>query len=166
MHVRDTPLDSGTPAISSSIDSQTSALTSYLIGVYQQCMTSGMNCYVYCKFSPSRADLIARLEALELQTKIYQPPFYSNEADISKRSSEFAGLVYHLDGGKGTASLEEFMPTPESVQYPYNYPWFEAHSGWEFASLPPSRRAIRRWLKHETRSRKKLSNRKTPRSQV
>jgi len=159
--------------ISSSMISQTLALApvlaSYLTEVYRQCMTSGANAYLYRQFPPSRTDLIAKIGALKLQTKIYRPPFYSNEADISERSREFAGLVYHLKGGKSTAFLEEFVPvTPvsESAQLSYNYSRFEVHSGWEFASFPPSRRVIRQWLKYEMVFRKKLSNRKTPRSQV
>lgn len=129
-------------------------------------MTSGANCYLYREFPPSGTDMIAKIGALKLQAKIYQPPFYSNEADISERSREFAGLVYHLKGGKGTAFLEEFMPVSESAQSSYNYPRFEVHSGWEFASFPPSRKVTRQWLKYEMVFRKKFSNRKTPRSQV
>jgi len=167
-HVADIPLGSSTLPISSGMISQTSALApvfaSYLTGVYQQCMTSGANRYLYREFPPSKIDLIAKIGAL--QAKIYQPPFYSNEADVSERSREFAGLVYHPKGGKGTAFLEEFMPVSESARSFYSYPRFEVHSGWEFASFPPSRKEIRRWLKYEMVYRKKLSSRKTPRSQV
>lgn len=135
---------------------------------YQRCLVLGKNCYTYSKISPSRADLNTSLGAFKLPTRTYRPPFYSNEADVPDRPREFAGLIYHLKGGKGIAPLEEFLASLEdsASQPPHYNLQFEAQLGWEYAAQPPSRKTIRHWLHHERRSRRQASIRKALRSQI
>jgi DNA polymerase zeta len=140
-------------------------LSFQLTKAYQQCTISGKNCYSYSDVPPSKAELTS-LEIHKLPTKLYQSPFYSNEADTPERSREFAGLVYYLKG-RGISSLEEFETASGSQESPIPQRLrFELQLGWEYAAVPPSGKFIRRWLQHEKKSKNRLSGRKGFRSQV
>ncbi|KAJ3575642.1 hypothetical protein NP233_g970 [Leucocoprinus birnbaumii] len=147
-------------------------LTFQLTRAEQRSIESGKNCFTYSRVPPSRADLIASLEAYKLPMKVYKSPFYSNEYDAPERPREFAGLVYHLKGGEGIASLEDFVlisPQEPPSQLCYSKPVFEPQLGWEYASLPPSRKSVGRWAKQEQLTQKKaeqVARRKAMRSQV
>lgn len=103
-----------------------------------------------------------------LPSKVYRAPFYSDEDDVPGRPKEFAGLVYHLKGGKGISLLEEFAPasTIFASQYSRDELSFQIHPGWEYAELPPSRKAIRHWLQYQRRVEKQRASQKVAHSQV
>jgi DNA polymerase zeta len=109
---------------------------------------------------------MASFERLGLPQRVYKSPYYSNEDDAPERPSEFSGLVYRLRG-ESTLLLEDFT-FPSKVMAGENHEdklLFQAHPGWEYASLPPSRKLIKDWLQHQAYSEKEMST-NTPRSQV
>ncbi|KAF9453810.1 DNA/RNA polymerase [Macrolepiota fuliginosa MF-IS2] len=139
-----------------------------LTRAYEQCRKFTQNQYTYARVPPITTDLIAGLESLGLPRKTYRSPFYSNEGDVPERPREFAGLVYNLKGGKGILSADEFVvaprdPADETLDAK---PQFHVQTGWEYASLPPSRRAMKRWLLHERHLRKQSVLQKERRSQI
>lgn len=139
-----------------------------LTRAYEKCGKSSQNQYTYTKLPPTRAELFATFESSKLPFKNYLSPFYSNGEDVPEKPREFAGLVYHLKGGKGISSLEEFVTTSEKLvdQSFVARPQFQAQSGWEYAALPPSRRTVKRWLQRRRPSRGQSVPQKEFRSQV
>ncbi|EPQ60815.1 DNA/RNA polymerase, partial [Gloeophyllum trabeum ATCC 11539] len=101
---------------------------------------------------PSASTLLSTLDNYGLPAKIYRDPYYSNEADVPEKPREYAGLVYHLKGGEDVANLEEWQ-CGSSCDYPglqkSDMPQFDRMGvgGWEYASSPPSRREVEKWLR-------------------
>jgi DNA polymerase zeta len=109
---------------------------------------------------------MANFERQGLPSKVYKSPYYSNEDDASEQPREFSGLVYHLRG-ENTSLLEDFA-FPSTVMAGEHYEdklLFQAHPGWEYACLPPSRKIIKDWFQHQSYSERER-NTKPPRSQV
>ncbi len=86
-----------------------------------------------------------------IPSKVYQNPYYSIESDAPERPREYAGLVFHLKGGTGVSVLEDFQTgvAPEPSTSGHVLSGAGVH-GWEYASLPPSVKEVRKWLmKHK-----------------
>jgi DNA polymerase zeta len=104
--------------------------------------TVNLNRYIYEHAPPTTSDLIESLGDNNVASKIYRAPYYSRKGDVPDKSREYAGLVYHIKGGDGIASLEgwkdvdlgqDVLPLSSKVSAT-----FEDIVGWEYASHPPS----------------------------
>ncbi|KAG7452885.1 DNA/RNA polymerase [Guyanagaster necrorhizus] len=109
--------------------------------------TPNANGFEYARQPPSVSDLLASLYMHNIPSKIYRPPYYSKEIDAPDRPREYAGLVYHLKGGKGIKNLPAWEPIGSEI-------WnslVEAGDaqGWEYAGHPPSVKSVRAWLKSD-----------------
>ncbi|KAF7784324.1 hypothetical protein Agabi119p4_489 [Agaricus bisporus var. burnettii] len=139
---------------------------SQLTKAYNLCRRGSQNSYAYYKQAPGAAEITTSFESLGLPSKIYKPPFYSNEDDAPEQPKEFSGLVYHLRG-EGTSLLEGFaFPfTGMAGEHDKDKLLFHACTGWEYASLPPSRKVIKNWLQHQGHLKQEMST-KMPHSQI
>ncbi|THH17005.1 hypothetical protein EW146_g3727 [Bondarzewia mesenterica] len=115
------------------------------------------NSYVYSLPPPSVSHLASTTDDYGIPSKIYEVPHYLQEADAPERPREYAGLVYHLCGGIGLKVLEEWVNASSgdcvnqnklADQLPHEFHSAEM-GGWEYASLPPSVKQVKRWLKLE-----------------
>ncbi|KXN90017.1 DNA polymerase zeta catalytic subunit [Leucoagaricus sp. SymC.cos] len=160
--------DSRAPASSPTMHSTLATVqTSFQpIKILQRRMSSGRNCFAYSRAPPGKLELSGILHNIE--TQIYRTPFYSDEADISENPREFAGLVYHLKGGKGIAPLDTFATTSKvpSAQGSQSEIRFEQYSGWEYAASPPSKRSVRRWIQQDKKTGARSLRQKVLRSQI
>lgn len=131
---------------------------SQLTKAYNLCRRGSQNSYAYYKQAPGAAEITTSFESLGLPSKIYKPPFYSNEDDAPEQPKEFSGLVYHLRG-EGTSLLEGFaFPfTGMAGEHDKDKLLFHACTGWEYASLPPSRKVIKNWLQHQGHLKQEMS---------
>lgn len=105
-----------------------------------------LNRYTYAHAPPKTLELLETLGD-DIPNKIYQLPYYSRACDISERSHEYAGLLYHLQG-QDTCALEEwddFSRLQETMLYTSDFDPAEA-AGWEYASCPPSIKEVSIWL--------------------
>jgi DNA polymerase zeta len=132
--------------------------------------------YEYNLPAPSRDALISTLESLGIPFKLYRDPHYSNPEDVPERGREFGGLFFELQGGQGYGSLEEwyednFGQKSSSAAFDgvvaTKQP-LEASgvSGWEFASAPPSRREVVRWLSEKKSHEASQLERRKKQSQI
>ena len=106
--------------------------------------------YRYALPPPTASALLASVDEHGIPSKVYTSPYYSKASDAPERPREYAGLVFHLKGGTGLDTLEEWAgSTPDSIGHvgkgkrrldPTGV------TGWEYASTPPSAREVRRWL--------------------
>ncbi|CAA7265792.1 unnamed protein product [Cyclocybe aegerita] len=123
----------------------------HLSKAFDSCKTVNTNRYTYSLPPPSRAELNDSLQALGLPSKIYQPPHYSEDCDIPEMAKEYAGLSYRLKGGQGIATLDEWSSNETSKIAPLDLSE-NSHldplgvGGWEYASHPPSVKAVRRTM--------------------
>ncbi|KAF9526453.1 hypothetical protein CPB83DRAFT_462528 [Crepidotus variabilis] len=126
--------------------------------VFDTCITDNANRYVYSLPAPTLAELEYGLQALDLPNKIYQPPYYSKDADVPDVSREFAGLTFRLKGGQGVTCLEDWYTS----QKPATKAAFankkvvlnpRGVGGWEYASVPPTCADVRRSLKVVTQTK-------------
>ena len=106
-----------------------------------------LNRYTYAHAPPRTLELLEVLGD-DIPNKIYQPPHYSRSCDIPERPQEYAGLLYHLQGGQGICGLEywdEFVGSQETV---FRAPEFDPAEvgGWEYASSPPSMKEVKHWI--------------------
>ncbi|CAL1695850.1 unnamed protein product [Somion occarium] len=115
-------------------------------------LKSMSNCYEYAIKPPSTSYIASSFDDFGLPSKIYRHPYYSVESDAPEHPREYAGLVYNLQGGEGIATLEEWVPsadqeTTDIVPRQTQLGGPEANIwGWEYASVPPSVKEVRRWL--------------------
>lgn len=132
--------------------------------------------YEYNLPAPSREALISALDPLGLPFKLYRDPYYSNPEDVPERGREFGGLYFELQGGQGYGPLEEWHEgTFGQNSSPAAFggvaetkPPFEASGvfGWEFASAPPSKREIVRWLSEKKSDEASQLQRRKKQSQI
>jgi hypothetical protein len=122
------------------------------------------NAFVYAIIPPPASELLSSLESRGLPRKIYQDPHYSRAEDVPERPWEFAGLVYRLQKGDGLSTLEEWEPSSTTAPLVKNASAEDRNvfqdrfdrtgvGGWEYASMPPSVREVRRWLTFTTQVR-------------
>lgn len=123
------------------------------------------NCYEYSLKPPSTAEIVSTFGDSDLPSKLYRAPFYAVESDASDHPREYAGLVYHLRGGDGLDTLDEWTSASaeESLDIIPNYDKASGSEsniwGWQYAASPPSVRQVRRWLtergKHKMQTKPK-----------
>lgn len=121
-----------------------------------QTMSYGLSSsgYIYSLAPPSTPELFSSIDEYNIPSKIYTNPYYSRSSDAPERPREYAGLVFHLKGGDGLDTLEEWtVQSNESAWYTGGDESDQAArldatgvSGWEYANCPPSPRQVRRWL--------------------
>lgn len=128
--------------------------------------------YVYANKPPSSSDLQSSIEDYDIPSKIYRNPYYSNEDDAPERPREYAGLVFHLKGGDGVASLEDWVNdfqglfiSDEKEIWPSDMA-YDGMYGWEYASRPPTRKQTIRWLKLHTATQPAIRSKGKRPSQV
>lgn len=128
--------------------------------VFNTCMATNLNRYVYSLQPPSSHDLLASLEGLGIDNRIYRSPYYSKDSDIPDNPKEYAGLQYHLKGGEGIVSLDEWDHAEMLAVFPQTMRLDPAGiGGWEYARHPPSIKEVRKWIvsdegRSHTKSRK------------
>ena len=107
--------------------------------------------YEYSLRPPTATDLLASLDLHDIPSKIYQPPYYSDESDAPERPREYAGLVYHLKGGTGIANLQEWSSPTSTAGLPLQSGRLSSTGvcGWEYAAMPPSVKQAKEWLKSD-----------------
>ena len=129
----------------------------------------GGNVYIYGSRPPTAAELFTSAEQYGIPSKIYRAPYYSKESDAPERPREYAGLVFHLKGGDGIGTLEEWR-SGEEVSSENGEPARALDptgvGGWEYAGIPPSVRQVRKWLKEQKGSIAARSAPKKDSSQV
>jgi DNA polymerase zeta len=106
-----------------------------------------LNSYTYVHAPPNTLELLGVLGD-NIPNKIYQPPHYSRLCDIPERPQEYAGLLYHLQGGQGICGLEDwddFAGLQETVFRASEFDPAEV-GGWEYASGPPSVKEVHYWI--------------------
>ncbi|KAF9481424.1 hypothetical protein BDN70DRAFT_831218 [Pholiota conissans] len=121
--------------------------------IYEACKTRSSNSYAYSVQPPPPKELIAELTYVGLPSKLYQAPFYSRDEDIPDSAKEYAGLMYHLKGGQGIATLDDWSTGESKHEGEGQRHWCPSVmldasgvGGWEYASHPPSIREIRTTL--------------------
>ena len=81
---------------------------------------------------------------------MYRNPYYSRRADAPEHPREYAGLLYHLQGGDGLDILEDWKSHDSQLHVGRNEHLLKSTYmswGWEYAALPPSRTQAKKWLK-------------------
>jgi DNA polymerase zeta len=119
-------------------------------------MSTNPNTYVYAMSPPSISEIVGSLDAFSIPNKIYRDAYYSNESDAPDKPREYAGLLYNLNGGEGLGTLDEWAGGHLSVTTSnanartkgkaITRCGHTASGGWEYASVPPSRREVKKWL--------------------
>ncbi|KAH7911200.1 hypothetical protein BJ138DRAFT_951686 [Hygrophoropsis aurantiaca] len=108
---------------------------------------SGSASFCYAIPPPSTAFLWSSAETCGIPTKMYRDPFYAAKCDAPDSPWEFAGLIYHLKGGDGLDTLEDWQATWETFPEPEDVLTASYMSGgWEYAGYPPSYKETMRWL--------------------
>ncbi|KAI0825134.1 hypothetical protein BC628DRAFT_1321043 [Trametes gibbosa] len=115
-------------------------------------LLNGKNCYVYARSPPTSSELFESADQVNIPNKVYRDPYYSKESDAPERPREYAGLVFHLKGGDGIAILEDWKDgectSSVTDQRPRELD-ATGVGGWEYASMPPSMKQVRKWLKEQ-----------------
>ncbi|EIN13737.1 hypothetical protein PUNSTDRAFT_117429 [Punctularia strigosozonata HHB-11173 SS5] len=105
--------------------------------------------YMYAPKPPSASVLLSSMADCGIPSKLYQPPWYSREDDASDMAQEFAGLMFHVKGGHGIGTLDEwqYSSTPRlPLESGISVFGLAYAQGWEYAGVPPSVKETRRWL--------------------
>src|SRR5882762_1857012 len=127
----------------------------HLTSSFPVIIRANSNAYIYTLPPPSLSKLIGSLDEHAIPNKIYRDAYYSNENDAPDKPREHAGLLYHLKGGEGLSSLQEW-----SGEYHTGLSDAKARTkgkvtardgymvtgGWEYASCPPSCKEVLKWL--------------------
>ncbi|KAI0669901.1 hypothetical protein C8Q78DRAFT_976102 [Trametes maxima] len=129
----------------------------------------GRNVYVYAFPPPTPSELVESTDQVGIPRKVYRDPYYSRESDAPERPREYAGLVFHLKGGVGISTLEEWKEEDADPPGAGHLPrrlnsagiW-----GWEYASSPPSIKQVRKWLEQQGSSTSPQSSRTKDSSQI
>jgi DNA polymerase zeta len=122
-----------------------------------------INSFEYAVPAPSRGALLESMATLEVPSKIYRDPFFSNTQDVPDQPFEHGGRRFILKGGVDIGALEPWEDEDEPDTFPSSSPasvnstgsadmdreplQSEGVYGWEYASMPPSRKQTEMWLK-------------------
>jgi hypothetical protein len=112
-------------------------------------------------------------------TTEYRDPHYSNPEDVPEHGRTVGDLYFHLEGGDGLP-LKEWRGTDEESPSRLGTPDSASGdaeetqssidttgiTGWEYASAPPGRQAILRWLRYSKDREEAEKKRRAKRSQV
>lgn len=158
------------PFLTLNADERSSLITARAVQLsraFDTCKTVNSNRFVYSLPAPTVSELNVQLQTLGIPDKIYQVPHYSMDSDIPETSKEYAGLSYHLKGGQGIASLDEWSTSglkdkSKAITTPELDPL--GVGGWEYASHPPSVKDVR--LSIPSLFQSVRDGKKKPRSQV
>ncbi|KAG8744421.1 DNA polymerase zeta [Ceratobasidium sp. 414] len=101
--------------------------------------------YEYNRLPPTRRELLDSLASYGLPSKVYRAPFYSKEEDVPEQPMRYAGRVFHIKGGAGVGSLEEWKSDDRGESHRLALD-SEGVNGWEYAGAPPGVAAVKRWL--------------------
>lgn len=118
----------------------------------------GNKVFTYALKPPSTSELLSSMFDIGLETRVHRDPYYSKPEDAPERAREYGGLKFRLQGGTGVGSLEEWASTlhgaskdtsPSRGILPARRPKLEGGGilGWEYSSVPPSRRQAEEWLR-------------------
>jgi len=114
--------------------------------------------FTYALKPPSTSELLSSVFDLGLETRVHRDPYYSKAEDAPERAREYGGLKFRLRGGTGVGSLEEWASNPHGASsdtppsrrmLPTRRAKLEGCGilGWEYSSVPPSRRQAEEWLR-------------------
>jgi len=114
--------------------------------------------YTYAFKPPSTSELLSSMFDLGLETQIHRDPYYSKAEDAPERAREYGGLKFRLQGGTGVGSLEEWASALQGASHdlspsrrmpPARRARLDGSGilGWEYSSVPPSRRQAEEWLR-------------------
>jgi DNA polymerase zeta len=143
---------------------------------FPKSIAANPNAYIYVISPPSISELIGTLDEFTIPNKIYRDAYYSNEIDAPDNPREYAGLLYHLNGGDGLSTLDEWGGgqsyvgmsnanlRSKSKARAMTQCDHTPSGGWEYASCPPSHREVKKWLTSDA-SRRLLKKSEIP-SQV
>ncbi|KAG2159871.1 uncharacterized protein EDB93DRAFT_1112357, partial [Suillus bovinus] len=112
--------------------------------------SSPTTAFVFAVPPPSSSELVRTIETYGLPRRIYRNPYYSKRADAPEHPREYAGLLYHLKGGDGLDTLDNWKSHGSQTHTGRNACRLKGISlswGWEYAALPPSKTQVKRWLK-------------------
>jgi hypothetical protein len=118
----------------------------------------GKKVFTYALKPPSTSELLSSMFDLGLETRVHRDPYYSKAEDAPERAREYGGLKFRLQGGTGVGSLEEWASPLYGTSndtslsrgvLPTRRAKLEGNAilGWEYSSVPPSRRQAEEWLK-------------------
>ncbi|KAG1847432.1 hypothetical protein C8R48DRAFT_416454, partial [Suillus tomentosus] len=99
---------------------------------------------------PPSSELFRTIETYGVPRRLYRNPYYSKRADAPEHPREYAGLLYHLKGGEGLDTLDQWKSHGSQLHTGRNVHRLKSTSlswGWEYAALPPSKTQMKRWLK-------------------
>lgn len=101
--------------------------------------------FEYNRQPPKASELLDSLPSYGLPSKIHRVPFYSNEEDMPEHPMRYAGRVFHIKGGIGVGALEHWQSGDEVAPVGELAKSVDV-TGWEYAGVPPSSKAVKRWL--------------------
>jgi DNA polymerase zeta len=112
--------------------------------------SSPTTAFVFAVPPPCSSELLRTIEMYGIPRRVYRNPYYSKHADAPEHPREYAGLLYHLKGGEGLNTLDQWKSHGSQLHTGRNarrlkgtyFSW-----GWEYAALPPSKNQVKKWLK-------------------
>ena len=111
---------------------------------------------------PPRASTLLDSIAEGTLYKEYRDPYYSVSDDLPERPRQYAGLVFDLTRGSGAAYLPPWnIEENKAVKVEPLQP--EGVGGWEYASWPPSKKRIIKWLDEQRGSKEQPTEKRTKR---
>ena len=125
-------------------------------------LSSRKKIYTYAFKPPSASELLSSMFDLGLETRVHRDPYYSRAEDAPERAREYGGLKFRLQGGTGVGSLEEWATTQHGASNdlspsrripPGRRAMLDGSGilGWEYSSVPPSRRQAEEWLRNRSK---------------
>ncbi|KAG2061849.1 hypothetical protein BDR06DRAFT_945889 [Suillus hirtellus] len=112
--------------------------------------SSPTTAFVFAVSPPSSSELFRTIETYGVPRRLYRNPYYSKRADAPEHPREYAGLLYHLKGGEGLDTLDQWKSHGSQLHTGRNVRLLKGTSlswGWEYAALPPGKTQMKRWLK-------------------
>ncbi|KAG1783945.1 hypothetical protein EV702DRAFT_958561 [Suillus placidus] len=112
--------------------------------------SSPTTAFVFAVPPPSSSELLRTIETYGVPRRVYRNPYYSKRADAPEHPREYAGLLYHLKGGEGLDTLDQWKSHGSQLHTGRNARRLKGTYlswGWEYAALPPSKTKVKKWLK-------------------
>ncbi|KAG2366540.1 hypothetical protein BDR07DRAFT_1395782 [Suillus spraguei] len=112
--------------------------------------SSQTTAFVFAVPPPSSSELLGTIETYGVPRRVYRNPYYSKCADAPEHPREYAGLLYHLKGGEGLDTLDQWKSHGSQLHTRRNARRLKntyLSWGWEYAALPPSKTQVKKWLK-------------------
>ncbi|KIK47777.1 hypothetical protein CY34DRAFT_73289 [Suillus luteus UH-Slu-Lm8-n1] len=111
--------------------------------------SSPTTAFVFAVPPPCSSELLRTIEMYGIPRRVYRNPYYSKRADAPEHPREYAGLLYHLKGGEGLNTLDQWKSHGSQLHTGRTRRWKATYLswGWEYAALPPSKNQVKKWLK-------------------